>query len=153
VLDTTPEDRPRESWRVLADFVRSPYLAKGWSLLRQAKSRTRFVSGVTQLRALGTGKLDHVAYVCAARQAVIPARMLLVHQGVVPGINLSSAIGCAHRWDDAQCCFAPAVDAWGASSVPWHHDRRRRGRNRWGTRGRGARVAGGVGRRAASSDR
>jgi bacterioferritin-associated ferredoxin len=43
--------------------------------------------------------------------------MLLLHQGVVPSINLSNAIGCAHRWDPAQRCFTPVVDDWGASSI------------------------------------
>jgi bacterioferritin-associated ferredoxin len=42
---------------------------------------------------------------------------LLLHQGVVPDINLTNAIGCAQLWDDAQTCFVPTVDAWGASSV------------------------------------
>jgi hypothetical protein len=43
---------------------------------------------------------------------------LLLHQGVVPGINLSNAIGCEQHWDATQACFTPTVDEWGATSVP-----------------------------------
>jgi len=41
-----------------------------------------------------------------------------MHQGVVPDINLVSALGCAIEWDDANACFRPAVDAWGGTSIP-----------------------------------
>jgi hypothetical protein len=43
---------------------------------------------------------------------------LLLHQGVVPNVNLAMAAGVAHRWDDAQCCFVPVVDEAGRTSVP-----------------------------------
>jgi len=118
VLDTTPPGRWRQSRRMLAEFVRSPYFVKGWSMLRRAKSRTRIVSGVTQLRAQGAGRLENVGWSCAEQHGSVPAGLLLLHQGVIPGINLSRALGCAHHWDEAQCCFVPTVDTWGASSLP-----------------------------------
>ena len=37
---------------------------------------------------------------------------------MVPDINLGSALGCAHRWNDARACFEPVVDAWGGSTLP-----------------------------------
>jgi NADPH-dependent 2,4-dienoyl-CoA reductase/sulfur reductase-like enzyme len=118
VLDTTPARHWRDGFSEAVDFARSPYFAKGLSLLRRARRSAKFITGVTQLRALGNGRLQHVAWSCGERAAVVPAELLLLHQGVVPSINLSSAIGCAHRWDDAQCCFVPSVDAHGATSVP-----------------------------------
>jgi NADPH-dependent 2,4-dienoyl-CoA reductase/sulfur reductase-like enzyme len=42
---------------------------------------------------------------------------LLLHQGVVPHVNLAMATGCRHEWDRTQLCWRPVVDAWGASSV------------------------------------
>jgi bacterioferritin-associated ferredoxin len=58
-----------------------------------------------------------VAYSVEGRREEISADHLLLHQGVVPNINLANAIGCAQHWDDAQLCFVPTVDRWGASSV------------------------------------
>jgi bacterioferritin-associated ferredoxin len=43
--------------------------------------------------------------------------MLLLHNGVVPNINLAAAAGCTLAWDATQACFRPHVDIFGASSV------------------------------------
>ncbi|HET8996494.1 MAG TPA: (2Fe-2S)-binding protein, partial [Acetobacteraceae bacterium] len=47
----------------------------------------------------------------------IDADVVLLHQGVAPNLNLANAIGCRQEWQESQLCFAPVVDAWGASSV------------------------------------
>jgi len=117
LLDTTPPGRLREAFPHAAAFLTSPYVAKGVALLRQARASTRIVRGVERLEAIGGQRLTSVRYTVAGRATEIPVRALLLHQGVVPDINLSNAIGCHHRWDDAQRCFAPVVDAWGATSV------------------------------------
>ncbi|MEP6702692.1 MAG: NAD(P)/FAD-dependent oxidoreductase [Betaproteobacteria bacterium] len=116
LLDTTSPAR-RQPVGTMLDFVRSPYLAKGWAVLRAARKSTRFITGVTHLKASGNGKLEHIAYTRNGRDAVIPAGLLLLHQGVIPALNLSSASGCAQHWDAQQCCFVPTLDAWGASSI------------------------------------
>jgi NADPH-dependent 2,4-dienoyl-CoA reductase/sulfur reductase-like enzyme len=118
LLDTTPPGRWRDVLRHAPEFVSSPYVTKGWSLLRAAQSMTRIVKGVEQLAATGEGKLDGVRFTIGGRSHDIPADLLLLHQGVVPGINLSNAIGCTHHWDATQACFIPTVDEWGATSVP-----------------------------------
>lgn len=118
LLDTTPSGRMWDALPHATSFLASPYVAKGLALLRQARRSTRVVSGVERLEAIGAGRLGSVRYAVGGRSTEIPARALLLHQGVVPDINLSSAIGCDHRWDEAQLCFVPVVDAHGASSVP-----------------------------------
>jgi NADPH-dependent 2,4-dienoyl-CoA reductase/sulfur reductase-like enzyme len=45
------------------------------------------------------------------------ADLLLLHQGVAPNINLASATGCQHVWDERQLCWDPVVDRFGASSI------------------------------------
>jgi thioredoxin reductase/bacterioferritin-associated ferredoxin len=118
LLDTTPRGRWREALRHAPTFLTSPYVVKGLSLLRAARAQTRVISGVENLAAIGDGKLERVRFTSRGKDHDIPAEMLLLHQGVVPGINLSNAIGCEHHWDDAQRCFTPTVDEWGATSVP-----------------------------------
>ncbi len=44
--------------------------------------------------------------------------MLLVHEGVVPNIHPTMALGCAHDWRDDQLCWVPRLDAWGETSLP-----------------------------------
>jgi len=118
LLDTTPSGRMWDALSHAAGFLASPYVAKGMSLLLQARRSTRIVRGVEKIEALGTGRLERVRYTAGGSATEIPARALLLHQGVVPNINLTNAIGCEHRWDDAQLAFVPVVDEHGASSIP-----------------------------------
>ena len=117
LLDTTPPGRIRDAWPHAGAFLASPYAAKGFALLRQARASTRIVRGVERLEALGAQRLASVRYTVGGRATEIPAAALLLHQGVVPDINLSNAIGCDHRWHAARSCFEPVVDVYGATSA------------------------------------
>lgn len=118
LLDTTPRGRWREALPHALQFATSSFMAKGLTLLREARGATRFVKHVERIEALGDKALARVRYAAPGRKEEIDADLLLLHQGVVPNLNLSNAIGCAHRWDAAQLAFVPVVDSWGASSVP-----------------------------------
>ena len=37
---------------------------------------------------------------------------------MIPNTQISLALGLDHRWDEAQLCWRPAVDEWGATSLP-----------------------------------
>ncbi|HEY0183240.1 MAG TPA: NAD(P)/FAD-dependent oxidoreductase [Rhodopila sp.] len=47
-----------------------------------------------------------------------PADLLLLHDGVIPSVQITRALGCAHTWSDTQRCWQPVVDASGRTSVP-----------------------------------
>jgi NADPH-dependent 2,4-dienoyl-CoA reductase/sulfur reductase-like enzyme len=118
ILDTTPVENRGAALPHAFGFLASPYFAKGLRLLAEVRRKATVVSGVTELRAEGDGKLREVVWRTASgpeeRRA---ADLLLLHQGVVPNVNLSNSIGCAHRWDETQLCWRPQVDEWGASTV------------------------------------
>lgn len=118
VLETTPSANWRAALPALPDFLRSPYLAKGLKLLLGTRRTLRFVSGVTALEGQGAGRLDGVRYVSGGRAAHLACETLLLHQGVIPSVNLASAAGCALAFDTDQHAFAPRIDEWFASSVP-----------------------------------
>jgi octopine oxidase subunit A len=117
LLDTTPRGRWRAAARHAAALVASPYLAAGLKLVRDAHRATRVVRHVERIEALGDTRLERVRFAVGGRSEEVAADLLLLHQGVVPNVNLAHASGCAHRWDDAQLAFVPLVDDWGASSV------------------------------------
>ncbi len=58
-----------------------------------------------------------MTYTAGGRRETIAAELLLLHQGVVPNINLAMAAGIEHRWDDLQLCWSPVLDRDGSSSV------------------------------------
>jgi len=75
------------------------------------------VRGVEALEARGPGRLETVRYRTGGAWRALPADQLLLHQGVIPNINLSQAVGIPHRWNDALACWEPEADAWGATAL------------------------------------
>src|SRR5213076_660354 len=60
------------------------------------------------------GKLREIGF----GRGRMAADLLLLHQGVVPNVNLAMAAGVAHVWNERQLCFQPVLDQDFASSVP-----------------------------------
>lgn len=118
VLDTTPRGNWWKAAGSLPDFLRSPYLAKGLKLMARARRSLRFVTGVTGLAAEGSRQLASVRVERNGKAETIACDTLLLHQGVIPSINLSNAAGCDHDFDETQHCWTPRLDPWFASSVP-----------------------------------
>jgi hypothetical protein len=117
LLDTTPRGRYAEAASHAWGFVRSEYFAAGMRLVRDVKRSTRVVEHVTTLAAEGTTRVQSVRYDAEGATHSIPVDLLLLHQGVVPSINLALAAGCALRWNERQFCFEPVVDDWGGTGT------------------------------------
>ena len=113
ILDTTAKLNWLRAAMHLPDFLLSPYVRKGLALVREVKAKVP-VRSVREISAVGDGKLREV--VADGRR--IAADLLLLHQGVVPNVNLAMAAGAEHRWNERQLCFAPALDGDFQSSVP-----------------------------------
>ena len=117
ILDTTERGNYFAALPHAFAFLTSAYFAKGLSMIREVRAKVRVVSGVTELSASGDGQLASVTYVVGGKRETVPAELLLLHQGVVPNVNLAMAAGVEHHWDDLQLCWSPVLDANGASSV------------------------------------
>ncbi len=121
ILDTTPKENWRAALPLLPGFLRSPYLGKGMKLMLEVRRKLTVIGNVTALRAEsgigGGGVLKSVVYTRNGTEHRLPADTLLLHQGVVPNLNLANATGCAQRWDEQQRCWRPTTDEWGATSV------------------------------------
>ncbi|MBV7482964.1 NAD(P)/FAD-dependent oxidoreductase [Bordetella sp. BOR01] len=117
LLETTPAGRLARALPHALGFLRSPYLGKGLKLMRAVRGGVPIVRGVQDLRAQGQGRLESVGYRAGGRAYEVPAEHLMLHQGVVPNVNLSRAIGAEHVWNQAMACWQPRVDEWGATSV------------------------------------
>ncbi|MBB3185305.1 NADPH-dependent 2,4-dienoyl-CoA reductase/sulfur reductase-like enzyme [Halomonas fontilapidosi] len=120
VLDTTPRDNYRRAVRHSIGALRNPKLLfKGVGLLRALKrSGIPHITGVEELRA-ESEQGDQVSKVHYRRKGIehqLDCRTLLVHQGVVPNVQLTRALELEHDWNAHQQCWAPRVDAWGETS-------------------------------------
>ena len=117
ILDTTERRNYFSALPHAFAFLTSPYFAKGVALMREVRAKVPVVSAVSELVAAGDGQLATVSYVVGGRRETIAADLLLLHQGVVPNVNLAMAAGVEHRWDERQLCWSPVLDQNGNSSV------------------------------------
>lgn len=120
ILDTAPRANRFAALRHLPAALRnSGELLKGLGWLRDLRGAgVPILRGVSGIEALGGEALERIRYRSAAGGSrTVEARVLLVHEGVVPSIHMPLLLGCAHAWREDQMCFAPTLDAWGESSV------------------------------------
>jgi NADPH-dependent 2,4-dienoyl-CoA reductase/sulfur reductase-like enzyme len=117
ILDTTERRNYFAALPHAFAFVTSPYFKKGLAMMKEVRAKVPVVTGVSELMAAGDGRLATVTYVTGGHRETIPAELLLLHQGVVPNVNLAMAAGIEHRWDDLQLCWSPVLDLDGSSSV------------------------------------
>lgn len=111
----------RSAWRRAVRHVRVaalPDIRKGvgWQRrLRAAGVRRIRASG---LRADGETILRSISFLTRDGWVAQPAGMLLLHDGVIPSVQMTRAMGCAHAFCETQGAWHPEVDDWGMTSVP-----------------------------------
>jgi thioredoxin reductase/bacterioferritin-associated ferredoxin len=118
ILDTTPRAIRAMAIRYTPGFVLSHYLVKGLRLLLAVRRRVRVIANVVELRIEGRTHVESVIYrTIAETEQRLPVDTVLLHQGVVPNVNLAMAAGIEHRWDEMQLCWTPVLDAAGNSGI------------------------------------
>lgn len=118
-LDTTPPGRGRAALPHLAKaFGAAGDLLKGlawWGMLR--KAGIPIIKHVADIEATGSERIEAIRYrTWDGQERTAPASVLLVHEGVVPSIHATLALGCAVEWSNDQDCYVPVLNAWGESS-------------------------------------
>jgi NADPH-dependent 2,4-dienoyl-CoA reductase/sulfur reductase-like enzyme len=115
VLETTP----RRNFAAAARHLGGLWAgrrdgARGLALLLGlARAGVAVRRGVRGLRGVGRGRLEAVAW----DGGEIAADHLFLHEGVIPNTQISLGLQLAHRWDERQLCWRPAVDEWGRTSL------------------------------------
>lgn len=118
ILDTTPRENRAQAAGSAFGFLFSPYFLKGLRLMREVRRRVPIVSGVTEMRAEGDTRVRAVTWRSdGGAEERRDVDMVLLHQGVVPNVNLAMSVGIEHRWDEVQLCWVPVLDEHFASSV------------------------------------
>jgi NADPH-dependent 2,4-dienoyl-CoA reductase/sulfur reductase-like enzyme len=95
------------------------YLKKGLALMRVLKrAGVPFHTGAQDLAAEGSDAVTALSFKVGGQQHRIATSTLLLHHGVVPNTQFTWSLRADHHWDDAQLCWQPDADAWGALSIP-----------------------------------
>ena len=95
-----------------------PEIRRGLAWRRQlSKAGVRWIAA-SAVRADGETALRSVSFRTTSGWKTAAADLLLLHDGVIPSVQISRAVGCAHTWNDTQHCWQPVVDEWGRTSMP-----------------------------------
>jgi NADPH-dependent 2,4-dienoyl-CoA reductase/sulfur reductase-like enzyme len=114
---------PRDALRALRHLPKAlgnaRQLCKGIGLLRAIRrAKVPWFRGASDLRVQGHTQAEGLSFVSAGQARQVPARLILLHQGVVPNTQPTLALQARHRWDDPRQCWVAEQDAWGELSVP-----------------------------------
>jgi NADPH-dependent 2,4-dienoyl-CoA reductase/sulfur reductase-like enzyme len=112
-------------WRALPHLVQAMTnragrrdLAKGLGMIATLRrSGVRCHRHVRDIRIEGTDAVSGIAFRTGGANHRIAARLVALHEGVIPAQQMARSIGCAFAWDAVQRCFSPVLDDWGCSSV------------------------------------
>lgn len=119
VLDTTPAGN---YWRALPHGVGAlrafNNLRKGQRWIGELRrAGIPLITAITDLRLLGEESVHTVEYRQGGRWKSLPTQHVFLHQGVVPNLNLTMSLRCAHAWCERQLCWRVQADSWGETSV------------------------------------
>ncbi len=119
ILDLSDGTAPFRSLRHLSGALRGGgEILKGLAWRREvAQAGIPWISAA-DLQAEGDSALRRIRFRAHGTMRSEAADMLLLHDGVIPSVQVTRALGCAHTWDDAQRCWKPAIDAWGTTTLP-----------------------------------
>src|SRR5271166_4704087 len=116
LFETTPLENYLDAMRLFTGlWAGRRLLTKGLRLISTVKrAGVPIRRGVRGLRALGRRHLERIAW----EDGELAADYLLLHEGVIPNVQISLAMQLRHEWDEAQLCWRPCLDAWGQTSLP-----------------------------------
>lgn len=121
VVETTPRANYRTALRHLPRALRAwEYLRKGLAMIRALKrAGVPLIVNAADLRAEAgeDGRVARLSFSVGGHPKTIDCGLLLVHQGVVPNVQITRTLDCTHDWDEAQRCWRPRLDAWGGTDA------------------------------------
>ncbi len=93
-------------------------LGKGLEMRRTIKASGIPVhKGVKNLRCHGNDALEGISFDSGGQSRRIEADLVLLHEGVVPNVQISRLLNLSHEWFEPQRYWRPSVDRWGETSA------------------------------------
>lgn len=120
VVDTSSQADVLGAWRALPGALRGwRDLIKGLSLLRTMRAAgVKHYRAARALRIEGQAQAQALCFKTPSGNQRIEARLIFLHQGVVPNTQFSWAMRLQHQWNEHQICWQAQRDAWGETSLP-----------------------------------
>lgn len=88
----------------------------GW-LARLRLAGIPMRSGITGLRAEGNGRVERMSMTVSGKRVAVPCDLLVVHDGIVPAIDLAHCAGLALEWRKADASWRPKTSKNGLAHL------------------------------------
>lgn len=99
-------------------FQDMPYFKHGMHLaLEIIKAKVPIITGVSAVEACGSGFVEKVVYTKNGKCYELAASALIRHEGIIPRIQIPSALDMKLEWDSLQRYWYPKTDAFGRTSL------------------------------------
>jgi NADPH-dependent 2,4-dienoyl-CoA reductase/sulfur reductase-like enzyme len=109
---------PSARWRALRHLLAAiGDIRKGIGWLRELRSMRVPIMRASDLQAEGDTALRRISFRTGGARRIEPADSLLLHDGVIPSIQITRALGCRHVWDERQRSWRPESNAWGETTI------------------------------------
>lgn len=116
LLDTTPRGNWTTALPHLPAFLAGSYAWKGIGLLREVLASTRVIRNVRDLSICGEERAEEIRCIAGGRALTLATETVLLHQGVVPQVNLTMASGVPHCWNKERLAFEPELGEDGGTN-------------------------------------
>lgn len=120
LVDTTPKQNYLSAMsEITGAFSGMGMMIKGLGLLNEIRqSETEVYRFASNLQVEGEQQVEGLRFEAGGQQHLVSSDHLFLHQGVIPNLNMSQAIGLEHHWSEQQLCWRPTLNAWGQSAKP-----------------------------------
>lgn len=118
LVDTTPKKNYVRSMSEVTGALSAPaMLIKGLGLMNEIrKSGTKVYRFADSLKVMGDDAAAGVSFCVSGTSHEIVCDHVFLHQGVIPNLNMTRALGLKHHWCVQQLCWKPTTNNWGQSS-------------------------------------
>ena len=120
IVETTPTRNFIAALPHLPRALRAAgYLRKGqamMSILRRDDIPWHKAAG--GLRAVGADRVEALHFTAGGKPRELACNTLLLHQGVVPNVQITRSLRLDHDWDARQRAWRPRTDGWGETALP-----------------------------------
>ena len=119
IVETTPRANLARALPHLPGALRAnAYLRKGFALLREIRRHgVPHFRAARNLAARGEAAVERLTFETGGTSHEIPCSLLLIHNGVVPNVQITRALGLPHDWDGLQRCWRPRRGDWGETEI------------------------------------
>lgn len=119
LLDTTPAHNYLEAAALLPGALAQRQFYKGLSMLARIRGAgVPVYNGVSDLRIEGKDAVCAVSWTRGRGNGRIACDAVLLHEGLVPNVELGLAMGCDWHWSAQRCAWELKTDGAGRTSLP-----------------------------------